>query len=85
MSTVIGDEENGVYLRPGEDEVLDEIIIYIGGKCIVHMKATSAVNYWFGIYLPGGEEFHMNVGSKNLRSHVEAKAEYVGKTERGKK
>jgi hypothetical protein len=76
MSIWIGDKQNGIELRRcdgGED--LDELVMYIDNKCIMHMEATSAVNYWFGFYLPDGKEVHMNIGSKNLKSHVVATAE----------
>lgn len=73
MKKWIGDKQNGIELRyeEGEDEVLDEVCLYVGGKCVMHMEATSKDNYWFGFYV-NGHEVHMNISSK---SHIEAKAE----------
>jgi len=82
MSIWIGDRQNGIELRVDEDnkssnglEIIDELILYIDGKCVMHMEATSMVNYWFGFYFPDGTETHMNVCSKSLKSHIEATAE----------
>jgi len=85
MSIWIGDKQNGIELRQDGDavasnglEILDELVLYLDGKCVMHMEATSQVNYWFGFHLPDGSEVHMNVCSKNLKAHVRATAENQG-------
>jgi hypothetical protein len=81
----IGNNQNGIEIRPDGDNIasnelpiLDELVLYINGKCIMHMEATSKVNYWFGFYLPDGSEAHMNINSKNLKSHIDATIESMG-------
>ena len=79
MSTWIVNKEKGIELRygdigPPDNEVLDELLLWMNGKVVMHMEAMSDVCYWFGLYLDG-HEVHMNISSKNLKSHIAATAE----------
>lgn len=79
MSTWIGNKENGIELRygdigPPDNEVLDELLLWMNGKVVMHMEAMSPVCYWFGFYL-GDRTIHMNISSKNQKSHIAATAE----------
>lgn len=73
MSTWYGDKQNGIEVR-GEEDAVDEVLVYVGGECIVHMEGMSDQCYWFGIYTKDFEA-HLNVRSKNLLSHVVATIE----------
>lgn len=64
-----GDKTDGIEYRWAEDGDLDEIVVYVGGKVILHVERMSDIHYWMGIYA-GGFEGHANFGSSNSRSHV---------------
>lgn len=76
----IGDKKQGLELRFHDElhknglEILDEMLLWIDGKCIMHMESTSMANYWFGFYLEE-HEVHMNIGSRNFQAHIIATAE----------
>ena len=75
MERWIGDKENGICIRiEDSDGVLDEVIVYVSGKCVVHMEAMSDKLYWFGLYA-GVHEAHMNIYSKNRKSYIVAEIE----------
>ncbi len=70
----VGNKQNGIEIRYSEGEskeVIDELLLYVDGKCIMHMEAMSEVCYAFGFYL-SDSELHMNVVSRNLKSHIDA-------------
>lgn len=75
----IGNKKSGIELRycdegPPGDEVIDEVILWINDKVVMHMEAMSEVCYWFGFYLDN-HGVSMNISSKNLKSHIQAIAE----------
>ena len=72
MKKWIGNKKNGFELRYCDNEELDEVVLWINDKVVMHMEAMSEVCYWFGFYLDS-HEIHMNISSKNIKSHIEAK------------
>ena len=78
MSRWIGDKQKGIELRFDKDgeRPLDELLLWLDGEVMMHMEATSCKNYWFGFHLDG-HEVHMNIGSRNSRSYVDATAEVI--------
>lgn len=77
-----GNKDNGLELRygdvgPPDNEVLDELVLWMNGKAVMHMEAMSDVCYWFGFNLDD-HQVHMNISSKNLKSHIRAIAEDQG-------
>ena len=64
-----GDKRDGIEYRWTEDGDLDEICMYVAGKCVLHIERMSDCYYWMGFYTAGGEG-SATIGSKNLRSHV---------------
>jgi len=82
MNKWIGNKKKGLELRygdvgPPDDENLDEVVLWIDEKAVMHMEAMSDVCYWFGFYFDN-HEVHMNIASKNLKSHIKAIAEDQG-------
>lgn len=69
-----GDKTDGIEIRFNDDGSLDEVIVYVDGKCIVHLEQMSDVSWWVGLYAKG-HTAHLDIGSKNYRSHVEVTPE----------
>lgn len=63
-----GTEEDGIEYRWRGDQ-LDEIVVYVGGKVVLHVEQMDDTYYWMGIYANGWAG-HANFGSSNRRSHV---------------
>lgn len=68
-----GDSTDGIEFR-WQGEVLDEVCMYVDGKCIFHLEAINDLCYWMGLY-GKTHEAHVNVYSKNNRAHITASAE----------
>lgn len=68
-----GDESDGIELRYHENG-LDEVILYIGGKCVAHVEQMSDTHYWMSLQSEK-YEVHVNISSKNGQSHVVATAD----------
>lgn len=69
----IGDKQNGVELRYAAGG-LDEVCLYANGVCVMHMEVMNDVGIWFGLHPRDGVMVHLNIFSKNCRSHITAKA-----------
>mgnify|MGYP000617857281 CR=1 FL=1 len=63
-----GTKQDGIEYR-WDGEQLDEIVVYVGGKVVLHVEQMSDTTYWMGIYVDGWHG-HANFGSTNRRSHV---------------
>lgn len=68
--TLYGDTNDGIELRRHDGESqLDELLVYVGGRCVLHVEQMSDQSYWLGIEA-GGYECHTHIAAKNGRSHV---------------
>jgi hypothetical protein len=63
-----GDRQDGIEYRWDGDN-LDEIVVYVAGKVVLHVEQMSDTCYWMGIYVKDYEGA-ANFGSSNKRSHV---------------
>lgn len=68
-----GDSTNGIEIRH-EGDFVDEVLLYVNGKCVFHMENMSDQCYWFALYAKG-HDAHCNVFAKNNRSHLALMAE----------
>lgn len=69
-----GDTTNGIELRYYDDGSLDEAVVYVDGKCVFHLEQMHDMCFWMGLYA-GGHTAHVNIISKNKRSHLTAGAD----------
>ena len=69
-----GNKQDGIELRYHGDD-LDEVVLYRNGECCVHIEGMSPVCYWMSLSSQDNE-VHINISSKNLRSHIKATAEF---------
>lgn len=74
MSEWHGDKNDGIEIRRNEDGSVDEVCLYVGGKCVVHVEQMSDQCFWMALY-GAGHTAHVNFLSKNRRSHVDATVE----------
>src|SRR3972149_4554725 len=56
-----GDKTNGIEFRWQGDD-LDEVCMYVGGECVLHVERMSEKNYWMGLY-GATHEAHLHFGS----------------------
>jgi hypothetical protein len=68
----IGDKQNGICITNEDDDgVVDEIVMYVDGKCVMHLEAMSDFCYDIALYT-GDHEAHVSIGSRSLRAIVDA-------------
>lgn len=70
LSDIVGDKENGIIARYLDDD-LDEIVMYVGGECVMHMEGMSESSIWFGLY-PLGHAATFSVISVSGRAKIAA-------------
>lgn len=63
-----GDKTNGIEFRYQEKD-LDEIVMYIDGKCVLHIERMYDTNFWMGLYSEK-HTAHVHMESVNGKSHV---------------
>lgn len=70
-----GDSTNGIEFRQLDSaDELDEVLLYVDGKCVVHLEAMSETSYWIGLYAKG-HEAHLHIGSKSGRARVDCRGD----------
>lgn len=72
-----GDSTDGIEVRyegEGDDRILDEIVLYRGGKCCFHLEMMSDTTYWMSL-ISERFEVHANVFSKRGKAHISANAD----------
>lgn len=68
-----GTKRNGIEVRYQEGEV-DEIVVRVDGKVVVHVEQMNDVCFWMGLYA-GNHSAYALIGSKNGQSHIVANVE----------
>ena len=68
-----GDSQDGIELRYQEDD-LDEVLLYVGGRCVYHAERMDDSYFWMGLYAANNTA-HINVGSVSGRANVEMSGE----------
>lgn len=63
-----GDNQNGIEVRI-IDGAVDEIVLYVDGKCAMHMEQMSDSCFWFGLYV-GPHTVHANCAAKQAEVTV---------------
>ena len=76
----IGDKANGIELRPeGKTKtgmlILDELLIYQNGVCILHIESMSPSHHFVGIGLPGLPRLVATYQATHGRAAVQLTAE----------
>jgi hypothetical protein len=69
-----GDKTNGIETRYQGGEV-DEVCLYVDGECVLHLEQMSDQCFWMGLRTKNGYGVHVNIFSKNGRSHLGINAE----------
>ena len=68
-----GDEQDGIELRYQGDD-LDEVILYVGGRCVFHAERMDDTFFWMGLYA-ANHTVHVNAGSNSGRADVSLSAD----------
>lgn len=74
MTQLHGTKTNGIEIRRNDDGSVDEVLMYVDGRCVVHVEQMYDECFWMALY-GSKHTAHVNFWSKNRRSHVEAKVE----------
>jgi hypothetical protein len=59
----------GIEYRWDEDGDLDELLVYVQCKCVLHIERMDDTYYWMGIYTDKMEG-HATFGSSKGKAHV---------------
>ena len=78
----IGDKQNGVEFRyeggdepePGLNPRLDEVCVYVDGKCVVHSERMGDDLFWMGVYTEPGNA-SVTFASRSGRAAVVCRGE----------
>ena len=73
----IGDKTDGIEIRRATDGI-DEVLLYVGGHCMMHMEKLAATQFWFLFDVKDRTALHMAIGSVNRRAAIDATCEKVG-------
>lgn len=63
-----GNEQDGIEFRWIDDD-LDEICLYVGGKCVMHVERMGDNHFWMGLYT-ATHDGHCMFGSSTTRAAV---------------
>jgi hypothetical protein len=58
-----GDRQDGIELRYDEDGDLDEVVLHVDGRCVLHVERMDNNYFWMGLYA-AGHTAHANIGAK---------------------
>lgn len=60
--------EQHAEVRRNDDGTIDEVLLYVDGKCVFHMEQMSKKSWYFGLYLQ--DEIEQFSVSSKTRVHV---------------
>ena len=67
-------KRNGVELRASEHGGLDEAILTIGGRVVLHIECMNETEFWLGLYPDETTQVNLCIQSKSGRAAVEMRA-----------
>ena len=68
-----GDKTNGIEMRYQGDD-LDEVCLYVDGRCVFHSERMSDQMFWMGLYAKN-HTAHVQCASVAHKAHVCTSAE----------
>jgi len=57
--------------RPNDDGTIDEVLVYAGDRCLLHLEQLGKDHYWFAWYGDGPDaERHFNIARRKKRVEI---------------